>query len=377
MRPYDALSQRVRAGAAVGVCAIAAGFAFYLTRQADDSSVAFPQSQPPASELRDEPTAAGSVVRDVGPIYVADETGTDVEGTFELHNPSPSEAMSLTLQGRSCGCVEYELSRTSIPPGGVASLLVRVHVPYATTTTAASVRFGTGLVSPPTFEAVLQVESVAALEMVPHELPRLAVRPNGSASFEFDVVATQPAESASGSAVAPLVTSDHPALTIDVVGVKRDVDPRRVRTSASYRGVLRPSDEAADPPGSAVGMEEASLQIVALGKTIRRPIRWQRIPYIAVSPAQPFFQISGSGSARRQVVLRGDQQFTISKIECSSPFLKVAHAKSTGRTALLTFEVTASADADANGVVVVHVHTDDPRQPVVQIPAYVLHLRST
>lgn len=270
--------------------------------------------------------------------------------------------MRLELINRSCGCTTAKALTPDVPPNGIGRVEVVVNISPTTQRHRETVTLSTGLAEPKSLRLTLDADAYRRLDvefLAPTPLP---VALGEKALCEFELVAYTPASEPIGSFRATL----RPArgdITLSEPRSRSLGEVRELRARGAVQ-VEAPGDATRFPElqiAAEYGTASAQIQIPV---TLRRSVR--------SSPTTLFVNRQASPEAGTTFEVRADIPVAILRIESSAAGLEVDGASDQAaqvhRLALKTNATFVIGRSERHWL---RIHTDHPRQSILQIPVFV------
>lgn len=299
--------------------------------------------------------ADGPVIQCDAPVldYGERPDTAEVDHTFTIRNGG--NAPLLISQVRSgCGCTRALLDVTALPPGGTAALSARLTLKGCSGPKNAAIYLHSNDPANPVFVCKFTGTVIRELELTP-------------AGFTFETTPDSPAQAACVTLTNRTALALHP-LSLDFPAGLAAVSVATNVPGRSYT-VTAHCPPAADSLQAAVTLitdhpRYASIDI---------PLTITAIRDLTAFPSTLVLTESAPGSmpesARIILLPRGNRTFTIRNVEVSPPVIPVSieiPGPSRARLKVGPVRVTGALDG-----AVIRIHTDLPRQPVVDIPVRV------
>ncbi len=318
-------------------------------------------------ETRRAPEApTHTLTRTIGPLFLKPGEHRAIEAEFSITNPSRQTAMRPKYLKRSCTCTDFELDREIIPPGESGTARVRVDVPARTDHHDYFVTYATGVRECPEVTLHLRVDCYETLTVFPEQFGTVEIRPRGSVTVPFEVVAHQP----HGLPADPIeVRSETPDVSARVESqAVEERDGFRI-VIARCRAVVDPAPQGRD----ASIVREAVLHVEHGGSYVEKTMRWGFEPSLHVRPERLFLQLSADHLPIKHVELTSETAFQILEIEDSSDFITAA---ADPRISKRAHDVQVSVEQPERvpraTVAELEFRTDHPDHPVVGCHVFLL-----
>lgn len=318
-----------------------------------------------------EENAPPTTVAEVGPVFLdPNEPATwEVRHRFVFRNPSPRHPAILEVADKSCGCAECAVDPRVVPPGETAPVVLRMGLDGVVQRREEAVTLRTHLPELPEVHYILVAWVYPRLQTQPHGDITLEVPAGNYSKVPVAVEAYQPAAEkmdsfrlralGSGLQIEP---SGPPATTV-AHGV------RRIRMECQVCAMCPDFTDPAFGKGAFSGMIE-----VGYGRwQLRRNVFWRAEGAVRVWPSALFLAPQNPQAASAVLHCDAPGPFALGSVSASSPAL---HCLAPTGVKARHHTVTACWRGARGGAPLeehrITVRLEGLRQPVLQIPVYVL-----
>ena len=321
-------------------------------------------SAAPVQQDRAHASDASEIIAHVPSVFIDPEAKSipPLAHEFEVANPSPDQAMHLTLLQRSCGCTVADVLTESIPPKGVGRVAIKVNIDKTSRNHRESVKFSTGINSPKTILLTIEGSVYEQLSVEFAEDP-VRVTMGESNRCEFVITARHLSSEPRREFTVVLEPSKVPA----------KLSPPTESEASGIRKVIARGEVDLDVP--LVASTAPRYQLRANYGSIQsiQPIPISQRTSISSSPSTVFLRRLPSGESRAEFQIRSGSPIQITNFEFSNSCLQIERASETASTLhKLTLVGTPDPNPKKAKREWVRLTTDHPKYPTVTIPVFIL-----